>query len=170
MRFVDGEMQINLARHEPLVAYRGIKSTFYTNFVDKSWSVKTDFDALHMQHGIEAKFHVTLDHDRDFLSIQYEETGLRLVQRAGDRFWEQVVPYRAQEDRWWRIRHDGSDDTIWWEVSADGKAWKALAHRPRLFDLHKVRVELYAGTFAPVANPGVVGYLELQERRSGQDS
>lgn len=72
--------------------------------------------------------------------------------------WVWVLAYHPVNHRYLRIRHDAVSDRIFWEVSADRVSWNSLRNAPRRFPVQSIRVELYAGTYGPVAAPGVAKF------------
>jgi len=58
-----------------------------------------------------------------------------------------------------RFRQDATN--VIWETSSDGVAWTLFDARPPPIDLSQVNVELFAGTFMNVTNPGQARYDDL---------
>jgi hypothetical protein len=63
--------------------------------------------------------------------------------------------YDPVAHRWWRLRE--THGTTWWEVSPDGERWTALFSKanPVGLNLAACQFVVFAGTFLPVANPGM---------------
>jgi len=64
--------------------------------------------------------------------------------------------YSATADAWWRVR--GEAGHLYFDTSPDGVAWSERLDEPYPYSLGDVGVTLGAGTYAPVANPGVARF------------
>jgi hypothetical protein len=58
-----------------------------------------------------------------------------------------------------RFRQDATN--VIWETSSDGNTWVVFDARPPPIDLTQINVEMFAGTFMNVANPGQARYDDL---------
>jgi hypothetical protein len=65
-----------------------------------------------------------------------------------------TVAYSAVSMRFWRLRHDGSTDTIVFETSPDGLAWTPRRTIARDITITNTKIELIAGTGESIAAPG----------------
>jgi hypothetical protein len=72
-----------------------------------------------------------------------------------------TVTYNADTMRWWRIRHQASNDTIYWETSPDGQVWTVRRSNAREFAVTALKFQLTTGTTASVASPGTAHYDEV---------
>lgn len=111
-----------------------------------------------------------------FLMIDDDVTSLHFGYKQGSlvlRVWdlaltpsrrdEILVPYDAAEHRYFRIRNEGADTV--WETSPDGTAWTERRRLAVAFDWADARVRLSAGTFEPVAEPGIARFDDARVRR-----
>jgi hypothetical protein len=64
--------------------------------------------------------------------------------------------YDATADAWWRVRGEGGH--LYFDTSPDGASWAVRLDEPYPYSLDEVGVTLGAGTYAPVANPGVARF------------
>lgn len=160
-RFEHGGLTLGPAAETKGVVYNGVTSTFPFDFTGQARSLKVDQSRYTFLEGTEAKFRITRSHETDYVSLERSEMGdLFFVQKAGGKLHEEHGPYDPMADAWFRIRHEPSDDTIRWETSRDGKTWIERAKDRRGFDLSKVRIELYAGTYKPTPSPGFVRFTD----------
>jgi hypothetical protein len=58
-----------------------------------------------------------------------------------------------------RFRQDATN--VIWETSSDGATWNLFDARPPPIDMSQIHVEMFAGTFMNVANPGQARYDDL---------
>lgn len=65
------------------------------------------------------------------------------------------VPYSSTTHRWWRIRHQASDDTIKFDTSSDNSLWTQRRSLTRNMTITAVKFQLSAGTYESVASPGM---------------
>lgn len=71
-----------------------------------------------------------------------------------------TVPFDPVQHHVWRLR--GSAGQLLWETSDDGSIFTTFHAMTPAFDLSAVTVEMYGGTFQPVAAPGVIGFDDLR--------
>lgn len=166
-RFEGGALKIRLADNEDQHAYRGVKSTLPWDFTGQAWRVRTDLGRSQVERGVEVKFHVALDHDNDFVSMQFEDAGLRVISKGAGKAQERVFPFDPIQQHWLQIRHEPSDDTIRFETSPDGERWTQIAAEPRSFDITKVRAEIYAGTHLAVREAGLIEFSNFRRLKLG---
>jgi hypothetical protein len=69
-----------------------------------------------------------------------------------------VIGYDRVQHRFWRIRHNPQTDRIIWETSPDNIVWTARWDAPRPFPLTSMHVQLMAGTYLVLSNPGVARF------------
>jgi hypothetical protein len=72
-----------------------------------------------------------------------------------------TVTFNADTMRWWRIRHQASNDTIYWETSPDGQVWTVRRSNAREFAVTALKLQFTAGTTASVASPGTAHVDEV---------
>jgi subtilisin family serine protease len=72
-------------------------------------------------------------------------SNLILQQEVGGVTTTTTILYNASLHRFWRIRHNPTDDTVNWEYSPDGKTWMTARTEPRPFPLTDLQVILTAG-------------------------
>jgi hypothetical protein len=72
---------------------------------------------------------------------------------AGSGGFSKTIPYDPENHRWWRLRE--CEGILHWEVSADGQAWTTLVSKPTPIPLTSAYLHIQAGTFSPVAHPGL---------------
>jgi hypothetical protein len=65
------------------------------------------------------------------------------------------IPYSPRQHRFWRLRHEATEDQILWETSADGQTWVIQRQAPSQIPLNACYVYLGAGTYLNETNPGV---------------
>lgn len=153
---VGSELRIVLADRAERLAYQGVVARRWIDARGGDYSVQMDFSEASQARPVEAKFKLTFDHHKAFLSMQEGGGQLSFVQVAAGLRTEADTPFDPAKDRFWSIRHDQTDDAMVWLTSQDGAHWIERRREPRRLDLSKVRFEIYAGTFEPVRNPGTV--------------
>jgi len=166
--FADGMLTITPAAGVAGAAFNGVHSTLKTDFTGQAWSLKADLTHLHLQHGLEAKFRITRSHQTDYLSLEAGDRDLEFVQKYDGQLREKRIPFDPVAHRWFRMRHIPADDTIRWETSPDGRSWTERARDQRRFDLRKVKVELYAGTYEPLPAPGWLRFSDWRQMASAR--
>jgi hypothetical protein len=77
-----------------------------------------------------------------------------------------TVPYSSVQHRFWRFRHDSTNNLIIWETSSDRRAWHVQHASTAEFDIDAVYVELNAGTYKAVSSPGVAVFDNFQLTQS----
>jgi len=75
----------------------------------------------------------------------------RAVERTGggSAVTRATVAFNAATHRFWRIRHQTSDDTIYWDYSADGVAWTNFTSLLRTFAVTALKVVIENQSFGP---------------------
>lgn len=64
-----------------------------------------------------------------------------------------IIPYSAQQHRWWKIRE--AENILYWETSPDGKTWKQeLQMSPPPVPVSILDIEIHGGTWAGFPDPG----------------
>lgn len=162
--FHNGALTIYLANRTPTPAYNGVQSTLRWDFTGRAAAIRAEYGRLHVKPGVDMKFRVTQDHHKGFAAIQVGQ-GLQMRHQYGDQFWERTVPYDPVAHRWFRIRHVTADDTIRWELSPDGQHWTEYARDKRRFDISRVKMEIYGGTYMPVESPGMAMFNHFSLKR-----
>ncbi|MBA3455570.1 MAG: hypothetical protein H0T42_20925 [Deltaproteobacteria bacterium] len=68
--------------------------------------------------------------------------------------------YDPVADAWWRVGAEESTEasTVYLDTSADGTTWKRRGSLLLPFSLDDIQIGIGAGTYAPVANPGVARF------------
>jgi RHS repeat-associated protein len=69
-----------------------------------------------------------------------------------------VINFDPVQHRFWRIVHNPLTDRISWETSADNVVWTLQWDAPRPFALDSMKAGLTAGTYLPLANPGMAAF------------
>jgi hypothetical protein len=64
------------------------------------------------------------------------------------------VPYSFSQHRFWRLRHEATDNQILWETSPDGEKWTIQRRLTPQIPLTEVFIYLGAGTYVSESNPG----------------
>ncbi|MEJ7729209.1 MAG: hypothetical protein WKG00_08335 [Polyangiaceae bacterium] len=64
--------------------------------------------------------------------------------------------YDAIADRWWKLRHDGQ--LLFFETSPDGERWNVRASAESPISLDSVVIQLGAGTYLSIPDPGVARF------------
>jgi subtilisin family serine protease len=79
-----------------------------------------------------------------------------------------TATYNAATDRFWRIRHDATTDTINWETSADGFNWTTRRTAARPFAVNASYLQLFAGkwTNANSLSPGTAIFDNAKATRA----
>lgn len=154
----NGILQLKLANRHPKLAYRGVRSSREINFTGQTWKTKIELSETNLQEGMEIKFRITKSHYTDFQSMQIQADGLHLVSSVDRNITDKIIPFDKANDQWFQFRHNIADNTIHFEKSKDGINWNEVWVRPVAFDITEVNVEIYAGTFLPVENPGIVKF------------
>jgi lysophospholipase L1-like esterase len=72
-----------------------------------------------------------------------------------------AITYDSVAHRWWRFRHETSDDTIRLDTSPDNVVWTQRASTPRPWLITNTRVVLDSGTYQSVATPGTAIFDNL---------
>ncbi|HEY0322182.1 MAG TPA: DUF4214 domain-containing protein [Pyrinomonadaceae bacterium] len=111
-------------------------------------------EVLQTASGADTIFTIGIDSGNWYRFIV--EDGFLYFQRKKDdfKFYEGNVRYNSAEHRFWRFRHDYVLDQMVLETSGDGLNWSTMRAMPRDISLEAMRVEMIAGTFVPVVNPG----------------
>jgi hypothetical protein len=77
-----------------------------------------------------------------------------------------ILTYNATQHKYWRIRHNSATDTVDFLTSSDGKAWTTQRSVARQLSVTALHIELDAGTFEPVSNPGKAIFDDLRFERN----
>ncbi len=97
---------------------------------------------------------VCLD-SRNFYMISVESGQLRFEQIVNGVRTTVSVAFSAAQNRFWRIRHDASSDSIVFETSSDGQTWTQRRSVPRQIAIYSMRAEISAGTWEAVGSTGM---------------
>lgn len=136
------------------VAYNGYRSVSVYDLTDSAFFVKVE----QVPSGatiVGAELIAALDTTNNYV-IYYEAGNLDFGSTVAGVYSFTRVTYNSSMHRWWRIRHDSSDNTIHWETSTDGNTW--TSRRTPItapFAITALRLGVDAGTYDPVASPGV---------------
>ena len=64
--------------------------------------------------------------------------------------WDSTtVSYDSNADRFWRLRHDSTANTMNWDVSSDGANWTTLRTYNNTEDLSSTQLMLQSGSWGP---------------------
>lgn len=104
-------------------------------------------------HG-EQLLRVEIDANNYYSLLVYPSgaTGsFRAVERTGggSEINRAIVAFNAVTHRFWRIRHQTSDDKIYWDYSADGVAWTNFTSLLRTFVVTALKVVIQNKSFGP---------------------
>jgi hypothetical protein len=83
---------------------------------------------------------------------------LYLQSKVGGRKNSIDIPYSATRHRFWRLRHEASENQMLWETSADGQTWETLRKLTPQIPLAGLHVYLGAGTYLSETNPGAAAF------------
>jgi hypothetical protein len=90
------------------------------------------------------------------------------VQRVnGSDVLREYIPYNAAQQRFWGIRHDSATDSIIFESSSDGTNWITQKTTPRKIAITALTLNLTAGTYFAVANPGTAVFDNISVTATG---
>ena len=67
--------------------------------------------------------------------------------------------YNPALDRFWRLKEQAGN--VYWETSSNGSGWATLLATGAPTDMSSVLVEMFGGTFMPVATPGLAEFDDL---------
>ncbi len=158
-----GALEIHLApapRGE--VAFNGLYAKKLYDMRGRYWAAEVDASGLRQVPGVEMKFRVTQNHKDNYLSIEVAAGNIYYVRRYRGILNTDSARFDPVAQHWWRIRHGARNDLVFWETSPDGRHWKIQHMDICGFPMRKVVPELYAGTYAGIANPGVARFLTLR--------
>jgi hypothetical protein len=83
------------------------------------------------------------------------ESGKLFLQvKVGARKNSTQVPYSKYKHKFWRLRHEATENLILWETSADGESWTILRKITPTLDLTEMHIYLGAGTYLKEVAPG----------------
>lgn len=94
----------------------------------------------------------------NFLVIGREGGILWIEQMTGGGRDVIIHDYDPSEHLIWRIKHDGTSDSILYQLSRDGSEWTTVRTVARAFDISAMRIELGAGTFRWETAPGTAWF------------
>ncbi|HEY0101812.1 MAG TPA: S8 family peptidase [Pyrinomonadaceae bacterium] len=101
--------------------YDGYKSVTAIDLTDTSMSVEAV--SVPTTNGF-ATFYGLADGSGNYLLLGVVSSGTFLMQQSvGGVVTNSQLPYNATQQRFWRFRHNRSDDTVNWETSPDGATW-----------------------------------------------
>ncbi|MCA1557331.1 MAG: hypothetical protein LC731_02185, partial [Acidobacteria bacterium] len=131
--------------------YNGYVSSALWNLTGGSARVEVLQTAI---SGADTVFAIAIDSNNWYRFIV--EDGFLYFQRKKDgvRVFEGNVRFDPVQHRFWRFRHDYALDRMMLETSPNGLNWNIMRAMPINIPLVAMRVELSAGTFTPVSNPG----------------
>lgn len=81
----------------------------------------------------------------DMLYFQY---------KAGGAISSTSVPYNPAQHRFWRLRHDATNNLMLWETSADEETWAIRRKVTPLVPITALYIALNAGTYKAESDPG----------------
>jgi hypothetical protein len=84
-----------------------------------------------------------------------EEGGMLYFQyKAGGPISSTSVPYNPVQHRFWRLRHDATNNLMLWETSADEETWVIRRKATPLIPITALYIALNAGTYKAESAPG----------------
>jgi hypothetical protein len=98
-------------------------------------------------------FAVGIDSD-NWYGFVVESGKLYMQSKISGRKNSTNIPYSPSQHRFWRLRHEATDNQILWETSPDGQKWTERRRLAPQISLTEVFVYLGAGTYLSESNPG----------------
>jgi hypothetical protein len=155
-----GALAITLASGAAGSHYAGYESSPYFDLRDSHLYVKVP---KMVSVATSAQAYMTVTHassPSDRLLIIQEHGQLTFVADVGGTEMDLAsIPYDPVAHLWWQIRESGG--MTYWETSTDGAMWTPRAMMADPIDLSLVEVDLAAGTYQAVTNPGQVQFDDL---------
>lgn len=154
----NGKISITPASSQTGTLYNGLQSNRTFNFTDGITFVKLD----QAPSGTAVAELSVFSDINNKLSIYVENGTIYFNQTITGTPSNTTLTYDPSAHRWWRIRHEYTDDTIKYDTSPDGIAWtnRRSVSRSTLV-ITSMRLSIGAGTYESVASPGVATFDNL---------
>lgn len=98
-------------------------------------------------------FAVGVDSD-NWYGFVVESGKLFMQAKIGGRKNSTDTPYSATQHRFWRLRHEATENQILWETSPDAQDWTVRRRLTPQIPVTEVFVYIGAGTYLNETNPG----------------
>jgi hypothetical protein len=105
---------------------------------------------------------------RNFYMISVESGQLRFEQVLSGSRSTVSVAFDVAQQRFWRIRHEPSNDSIIFETSSDGQTWTLRRTVTRQLQITSLRAEISAGTWEALSAPGMAVFDNFRLESNNQ--
>lgn len=153
----NGQLQITPIANATGNHYSGYVST-------QTWDMtglEVSVEAAQVTNGPGMSFVIGSDYN-NWYRIAYSAGSLLFESQVGGQRNTASITYDSVQHRFWRMRHEISDDRIIFETSPNRTDWTVQATSTRQFDITALRIELSAGTYQEWANPGTAIFDNLR--------
>lgn len=161
--FTDDEVEVSEAGGRLEVKPRsGIAGRSYNGYITASpWDMTAAHVRVEVLQVTESTantiFAVGSDSD-NWYGFVVESGKLFMQSKVGGKKNSTSVQYSPAQHRFWRIRHEATDNQILWETSSDGQKWNIQRRMTPQINLSAFYVYLGAGTYVIESNPGVAAF------------
>jgi hypothetical protein len=161
--FTDAQIRVDQQNGRLEVKPRtGISQRSFNGYTSASpW----DFTAAHARVEVLQTTAATADtvfaigtDSENWYGFVVEDGKLYLQSKINGKKTSQNIPYDPASHRFWRLRHEASENEILWETSGDGNTWAILRKATPEIPFTAIYVTLGAGTYTSEAEPGVAAF------------
>jgi hypothetical protein len=136
----------------------GVSTRSYNGYVTTStWDMTAAHarvEVLQITEGTANTIFAVGSDSNNWYGFVIEGGKLYMQSKIGGKKNSTDIPYSATQHRFWRLRHEATDNQILWETSPDGENWTVRRRLTPQLSLTDLYIYLGAGTYLNESNPG----------------